>query len=104
MKRDAQQSPLPFVDNPDPTLCGIPTPDDRLGLVHGEVDGEPAGPIVNFFDSHARGKVSGQVYPGAQVQILLSQSNPTLDYYFVKTVNVEPPQEGWVPAPFVDVE
>jgi hypothetical protein len=96
--------PLPFNDNPDPTLCGIPTQDNRRGVVHGEVNGEPVGPIIYFYDSHLRQNVTGQIFPGAEVKILLSQSNPTLDYYFVKTINVEPPQEGWVPAPFVAVQ
>ena len=100
----AHPPPLPFEDNPDPTLCGIPVPDDRGGVVHGEVDGELVGPIVYFYESHARRQITGQVFPGAEVNILLSQSNPTLDYYFVKTVNVEPPQEGWVPAPFVNID
>ncbi len=95
--------PLPFADNPDPTLCGIPTQDDRRGIAHGEIDGELAGPIIYLYESHVRQRITGQIYPGAEVQILLSQSNPTLDYYFVKTVNVEPPQEGWIPAPFVTV-
>ncbi len=95
--------PLPFADNPDPTLCGIPTRDDRRGIVHGEVDGELVGPIIYLYDSHARERITGQIYPGSEVTILLRQSNPMLDYYFVKTVNVEPPQEGWIPAPFVAV-
>ncbi len=95
--------PLPFEDNPDPTLCGIPTQDDRKGIAHGEIEGEPAAPIIYLYESHVRQRITGQIYPGAEVQILLNQSNPTLDYYFVKTVNVEPSQEGWIPAPFVAV-
>jgi len=93
--------PLPFEDNPDPTLCGIPTQDNRSGIAHGEIEGELVAPIIYLYDSHVRQRITGQIYPGTEVQILLSQSNPTLDYYFVKTVNVEPPQEGWIPAPFV---
>jgi hypothetical protein len=46
----------------------------------------------------------GQAAHGTQIRILLSQSNPTLDYFFVKTVNAEMPTEGWVPAPFVSFE
>ncbi len=96
--------PLPFDDNPDPTLCGIPTQDNRRGIAHGEIEGELASPIIYLYESHVRQRITGQIYPGAEVQILLSQSNPTLDYHFVKTINVEPPQEGWIPAPFVAAE
>ena len=95
---------IPFDDNPDPTLCGIPQPDGRTGVVHGEVDGDLHGPIIYLYDSHLRANITGQLYPGSEVEIILSQSNPTLDYYFVKTIGIEPKQEGWVPAPFVAVK
>lgn len=95
---------LPFPDNPDPTLCGIPTPDDRMGVATGDVDGQVIRPIVYLYDSHLRNAITGQIYPGTQVQIKLSQSNPELNYYFVESINVEPKQSGWVPAPFVRVE
>jgi hypothetical protein len=95
---------LPFPDNPDPTLCGIPQPDGRRGIVTGQHEGEVVGDIIYLYDGHARQAITGQVFPGAQVEIVLRQSNPTLDYYFVKTTNVEPAQKGWVPAPFVEVE
>ena len=94
--------PLPFADNPDPTLCGIPTQDDRRGIAHGEIDGELAGPIIYLYESHARQRITGQIYPGAEVQILLSQSNPTLDYYFVKTVNVRAASGGLDPRAIRD--
>ena len=96
--------PLPFTDNPDPTLCGIPQPVKLEGIVHSEVDGVLVGPVLYLFESHARQKITGQIFPGTRVAILLSQSNPTLDYYFVKTINVTPAQEGWIPAPFVAVQ
>lgn len=95
--------PLPFADNPDPTLCGIPQPVELRGVAHGEVDGAPLGPVIYLYESHLRRKVVGQLYPGTEVEILLSQSNPTLNYYFVKSMHVEPAQEGWIPAPLVTV-
>ena len=95
---------LPFTDNPNPTLCGIPQPVKLEGIAHGEVDGALAGPVIYLYASHAREEITGQIFPGTRVAILLSQSNPTLDYYFVKTINVTPAQEGWIPAPFVAVQ
>ncbi len=95
---------LPFPDNPDPTLCGIPQPDGRRGIVTGEHEGEVVGDVIYLYDGHARQAITGQVFPGARVEIVLRQSNPTLDYFFVKTTNVEPAQEGWIPAPFVEIE
>ncbi len=94
---------IPFADNPDPTLCGIPEPDGREGVAHGEVDGELYGPIIYLYESHLRETIIGQIYPGSAVEIVMRQSNPTLDYYFVKTIGIEPVQEGWIPAPFVEV-
>ncbi len=95
---------LPFPDNPDPTLCGIPQPDGRRGIVTGQHGGEVVGDIVYLYDGHARQAITGQVFPSARVEIVLRQSNPTLDYFFVRTTNVEPAQEGWIPAPFVEIE
>ncbi|HEU4742920.1 MAG TPA: hypothetical protein VFS50_15105 [Meiothermus sp.] len=61
-----------------------------------------AGPAGGFlYDSHARNRVVGQAKSGTQVCIILFQANPKLNYYFVRTVGLEPVQEGWVPAPFV---
>ncbi len=96
--------PLPFADNPDPTLCGIPEPDDRQGMVSGEYEGKLVQPIVYLYNSHLMNAITGQVYPGTQVKIELSQNNPTLNFYFVKTIGVEPAQSGWIPAPFLLIE
>lgn len=95
--------PLPFVDNPDPTLCGIPQPDGRQGVVTGEYEGEIIQPIVYLYASHLRASIVGQVFPETEVEIKLSQSNPSLDYYYVETINVEPAQKGWIPAPFLEI-
>lgn len=93
---------LPFADNPDPLLCGIPRPDGRTATITGTYAGQLVQPIVYFYDSHLRNEVIGQVYPGTQVEVKLSQANPELNYYFVRTVGVQPVQSGWVPEPFVD--
>ena len=94
---------LPFDDNPDPTLCGIPEPDDRQGIVTGEYEGKLVQPIVYLYSGHLRNEITGQVYPNTLVQIQLRQINPTLNYYFVKTIGVEPTQSGWIPEPFLRI-
>jgi hypothetical protein len=93
--------PLPFQDNPDPTLCGIPQPDGRQGTVTGVYAGEVVQPIVYLYDSHSRNQVVGQVYPGTRVKVEFSQINPELNFYFVRTIGVTPMQSGWLPAPFL---
>jgi hypothetical protein len=95
--------PLPFADNPDPLLCGIPELDDRMATVTGDYGGALVQPIVYLYDSHLRTKITGQIYPGTRVHVKLSQYNPTLNYYFVRSVNVEPAQEGWIPEPFLRI-
>ena len=92
---------MPFADNADPTLCGIPEPDDRHGFATGELEGEIVQPIIYLYDSHARTSITGQIFPGTELQVELRQVNPTLNYYFVRTVNVEPAQSGWIPEPFI---
>ena len=97
---------LPFPDNPDPNECGIPTPwglDDPAWL-SGEYNNELVQPTVLLYDSHSRNRVVGAAPHGAEVRIKLAQSNPTLNYYLIETVNIEPRQEGWVPAPFLELE
>lgn len=93
--------PLPFHDNPDPTLCGIPQPDGRQGTVTGKYTGEVVQPIIYLYDSHSRNQVVGQVYPGTRVKVEFSQINPELNFYFVRTIGVTPAQSGWIPAPFL---
>jgi hypothetical protein len=101
----AEVPPLPFDDNPDPEACGIPRPwgkDDPATLT-GMYEGELVQPIVFLYDSHLRDRVVGQVPDGGRVQVLLFQSNPVLDYYLVRSLDLPEAQEGWVPAPFVDL-
>lgn len=97
---------LPFADNPDPALCGIPQPwhSDEPAYLSGMYQGELIQPSVYLYDSHLRREVVGQVPHGSPVKIILSQSNPSLDYFLVKAVDAAPPVEGWVPAPFISIE
>lgn len=95
--------PLPFADNPDPTQCGIPVVwglDDPAWIT-GYYQGEVIQPVVYLYDSHARREVVGQIPHGGRVRIVLSQANPALDYYHVRSLDLQPAQSGWVPAPFV---
>lgn len=93
---------LPFHDNPDPLLCGIPEPDGRQAVVTGTFEGQLVQPIVYLYDSHSRNEVVGQVFPATRVKVELRQINPELNFYFVRTIGVQPPQSGWIPAPFLD--
>lgn len=97
---------LPFPDNPDPSLCGIPTPWGREEIVRldGHYQGRLVEPLVYIYESHARQKVVGRAPSGARVRILLFQANPKLNYYLVRTVNLPKNLEGWVPAPFVKLK
>ena len=97
----AAPPPLPFQDNSDPTLCGIPQPDGRQGTVTGVYAGEVVQPIVYLYDSHSRNQVVGQVYSGTRVKVEFSQINPELNFYFVRTIGVTPVQSGWLPEPFL---
>jgi hypothetical protein len=103
LQRDPNVPELPFADNPDPSLCGIPTPwgTDEPAWLTGIFQGELIQPTVLLYDSHLRRSIQGSAPHGTEVRILLHQSNPALDYYLVRTVNHEPPQEGWIPAPFL---
>ncbi len=93
--------PLPFHDNSDPSLCGIPAPDGRQATVTGSYAGQLIQPIVYLYDSHSRNQVVGQVYPETRVKVELRQNNPALNFYFVRTIGVEPVQSGWIPEPFL---
>lgn len=97
---------LPFADNPDPALCGIPTTwnsNDPAWLT-GYYEGELIEPIVHLYDSHMRLNIAAEAPHGTQVKVLLYQSNPYLDYYLVKVEGAEQPNEGWVPSPFLSFE
>lgn len=97
---------LPFADNPDPTACGIPVRwlSSAPAWVSGLYEGQLAQPVVYLYDSHLRRAVIGQIPHGGRVEISLSQSNPVLNYYRVRSLDLLPAQEGWVPAPFISFD
>jgi hypothetical protein len=104
--RDPAVPELPFADNPDPSQCGIPSrwgQDDPAWLT-GLYEGRMIQDEVLLYDSHLRLKITASAPHGSQVQVLLFQQNPVIDYYLVKIVGAGPPNEGWVPAPFLSFE
>jgi hypothetical protein len=94
---------LPFPDNPDPTQCGIPTRwgDNSQAWLTGFYEGELIQEDVLLYDSHLRLDISARVPHGSEVEILLYQQNPVTDYYLVKVIGAEEPNEGWIPGPFL---
>ena len=106
LERDPNVPDLPFPDNPDPSQCGIPTQwgTDETAWVSGYYQGELVQPAVFLYDSHQRLSIAGVVPHGTEVKIILYQQNPSLDYYMVKTVDFDSPQEGWIPAPFLSFQ
>lgn len=94
---------LPFPDNPDPNQCGIPTPwgEDNQAWLSGIYEGELIQQIVLLYDSHLRFNITAEAPHGSEVEVILYQQNPVTDYYLVKIVGAEMPNEGWVPAPFL---
>lgn len=105
-QRDPDVPALPFSDNPDPLQCGIPEVwnSDKPAWLHGSYQGKLIEPTVLLYDSHARNHITGRAPSGTEVRIELFQANPALNYYMIRTVGLDPPQEGWVPAPFVQFE
>jgi hypothetical protein len=105
-QRDPAIPDLPFPDNPDPTLCGIPTRwgDGGVAYLTGRYQGEMVQEEVLLYDSHLRLEIAASAPHGSQVSILLFQQNPETDYYFVKIEGAEAPNEGWVPGPFLSFE
>lgn len=102
-RRDPDVPALPFPDNPDPSLCGIPTPwgPDNQAWLTGVYEGEMVQPEVMLYESHLRMEIVAQAAHGSEVEVILYQQNPVTDYYLVKIVGAEPPNEGWVPGPFL---
>lgn len=97
---------LPFADNPDPDLCGVPAAwhGGNPAWVTGVYAGALVQPVVLLYDSHLRREVVGRIPHGGRVEIQLSQSNPELDFYRVRSLDLQPVQEGWLPAPFLSFE
>jgi hypothetical protein len=65
--------------------------------------GELIQPEVLVYDSHLRQSVTGGAPHGTEVEIVLYQENPVLDYYMVH-IPGSPAQQGWVPQPFISFE
>jgi hypothetical protein len=105
-QRDPDVPALPFPDNLDPLQCGIPEVwnSDKPAWLNGSYQGKLVQPTVFLYDSHARNHITGAAPSGTEVRIELSQANPVLNFYMVRTVGLNPPQQGWVPAPFVQFE
>lgn len=106
IERDPDVPKLPFDDNPDPDQCGIPVqwgPNDNEGWLTGLWEGDLIQPEVLVYNSHLRVSVTGSAPHGTQVEIVMYQENPVLNYYFVR-IPGQPGQEGWVPAPFLSLE
>lgn len=103
--RDANVPDLPFADNPDPTVCGIPVQwgSDTPAWLNGIYEGTMLQADVLLYDSHQRFSLTGSAPHGTQVEILLYQENPVLDFYLVKTIGPDP-QEGWIPAPLLSFD
>jgi len=106
LERHPDVPELPFPDNPDPNNCGIPTAwgTDEPAWVSGYFLGNLIQPSVYLYDSHLRLSIAGIIPTGGEVKIILYQQNPTLDYYLVKSVDLDQPQEGWIPSPFLSFE
>lgn len=102
-RRDPDIPSLPFPDNPDPSLCGIPTPwgTDNQAWLTGIYEGEMVQPVVLLYDSHLRLEIAARAIHGSEVEVILYQQNPVTDYYLVKIAGAEQPNEGWVPGPFL---
>jgi hypothetical protein len=103
LQRDPNVPVLPFQDNPDASQCGIPEVwrENKPAWLTGYYNGELIEPKVFLYDSHARRHITGQAASGTQVEVLLVQINPALNYYRVKTPDG---QEGWIPEPFLTFE
>lgn len=105
VERDANVPDLPFEDNPDPSLCGIPEPwgNESQAWLSGYYEAELIQENVLLYDSHLRRSVVASAPTGTEIEILLFQSNPSLNYYLVRTLSQDR-QEGWIPALFVNFE
>lgn len=104
--RSSDVPDLPFPDNPDPSLCGIPTQWGPGGTawLSGIYQGELIQSDVLLYDSHLRLNITAQAPHGSEVEILLFQQNPVTDYYMVKIKGAETPNEGWIPEHFLSFE
>jgi hypothetical protein len=97
---------LPFPNEQDPLLCGIP---QTLGSgVPGVLDGHHEGvlvePEIHLYDSHLRSKVVGHVPHDREVLVTMFQDNPVLNFYYVVAETKAGKVQGWVPEPYLEFE
>ena len=94
---------LPFPDNPDPSLCGIPLPwnGQEQAWLTGVYDGDLIQPEVLLYNSHLRLDITASAPHGTEVSVILHQANPVLDYYLVDLPDQAP---AWIPEPFLSFE
>lgn len=99
---------LPYADNPDPALCGIPTPygtRNNAAWLNGVYEGDLIQPVVYLYRDHLRDEITAIAPHGTPVEVVLFQANPELDYYMVRIPSApEGQREGWVPAPLLSFE
>lgn len=94
--------PLPFADSQDtdPSGTTIEWRDDRPAWPTSIYEGRVLGLAAYLYDSPRRDRVIGQVLHRSRVQILRHQEGEP-GYYFVRSLEMDPVQEGWLPAPLV---
>ncbi len=97
--------PLPFADGQDPGPSGTPTAwgGDRPAWATGIYGGRMLGLAVYLYDSPRRTRVVGQVLHRSRIQILQHLEGAP-GYYFVRSLEMDPVQEGWLPAPLATFE
>ena len=97
--------PLPFVTNRDADHSGsqIEWSDDRHTWATGIYKGRVLGIAVYLYESPRRSRVVGQVLHRSRIQILRYQEGAP-GYYLVRSLEMDPIQEGWVPAPLVSFQ
>jgi hypothetical protein len=84
-ERHADVPDLPFPDNPDPSQRGIPTRWGNSSAWRISVyQGRLVEPAAFLYDSHLRAHIMAAVPSGMRVQFELYQSNPVLDFDYVR--------------------
>jgi hypothetical protein len=106
--RDPAVPDLPFPDNPDPSQCGIPSQwsKDPRAWLNGYYEGKLYQAEVLLYDSHSRFRITASAPHGTEVQVVLYQVNPVVNYYMVKIIGEDGSTvgEGWIPEPFLSFE
>ncbi len=94
--------PLPLVTKRDTDQSGsqIEWSDDRHTWATGIYKGRVLGIAVCLYDSPRRSRVVGQVLHRSRIQVLRHQEGAP-GYYLVRSLEMDPVQQGWLPAPLV---